>query len=554
MNEIVAELQRRLDSATESGERIDLIIEIIAKTNHETPGEARKLAAKALKMSRSLGDRKRIGRSMNCAGVCESELGNHQRALEWFEKAKPICEEVGFHDGVRCAVQGLGIIYNDIGEPALAVACFEQAVELARITGDRGKETYALNALGCANLSAANYSRALEYFLQAETVLGDIHDPVVAGDLALNIGIVYAELGDRERARARYLQSLELARSNNSRTMQINPLMNLGNLLIEQDEIADALEYYEQSLSIAREVGSRIGQAFSLVNIGAMYVDAGQYEPAMKHLHEALPIAEALGEIMKYRIILCIGRCHAGRKEYPEALEWLGRALEGSLAAEMPENEVRVHEALSICYEELGDAPKSLEHYKRFADLREIMLGQKQQRAVANLQMQSEFERAEKERAILRLEKEKLESDMEHKTRELTSMALHLVEKNRFLDSLRREMSDVVGTLEGRARPMVKGLMRQVDGNIGGEEDWRIFEAQFEIAHHDFLKRLAAAFPDLSRMELRVCALLKINLSTKEIATMLASSDRTIGNHRYRVRKKMGLDEDVNLTTFLASY
>ncbi|MDB5033944.1 MAG: tetratricopeptide repeat protein [Chlorobi bacterium] len=553
MNEIVDELQRRLAEATDPAERIDLMIGIIAKTSHEAPGDARKLAAKALRIARSLGDGARVARSMNCVGICEFQMGDKRSSYKWHQRAEEVARECGSDDGMRVAAHGMGMVHGADGEHARAIECFERSVELAHIIGARSKEANGLSALGCIYLESGNYGRALEHFLRAGEILAGSDEPVIACDIAMNTGIVYAELGDREKACEHYREALDMARSAGSRALQISPLTNLGNILFEQGDSAGALEHYRHALELSAGLGDGGKDLYALMNIGFLYLDTGAHDMALQVLREALPIARELDNAATWRIVFGIGRCHAELKEYPAAFEWLGNALEGSRRFDQPETEVRVHETLSISHEALGDVAKSLEHFKLMAELKERLWGRDQQRMVARLRVREEMERAAGEREILRREKEKLEVEMEHRTRELTSMALHLVEKNQFLDGLRKEMSDVVQSLDGAARPKVKGLMRQVDGNIGGGEEWRAFEAQFEKVHNDFLKRLAARSPDLSRAELKVCALLKINLSTKEIAAMLASSDRTIGNHRYRIRKKLGLNEDVNLTTHFAA-
>ncbi|MEO5930482.1 MAG: tetratricopeptide repeat protein [Candidatus Kapaibacterium sp.] len=553
MNEIVDNLRHSLAETTDPAERIDLMIGIIARTSHETPGDARKLATKALTIARALGDGVRTARSMNCVGVCEFQMGNKRSSYKWHRRAELVARECGSEDGLRVAAHGMGMVHSADGESARAIECFERSVELAHAIGARSKEANGLSALGCVYLEIGNYSRALEQFLRAAEILDGSDETVIACDIAMNTGIVHAELGDREKACQYYRESLGMAQAAGSKSLQISPLVNIGNILFEQGDPTAALEHYRRALGLSAELGDGGKDLYALMNIGFLHLDTGAQEKALQVLRQALPTAEGQNSAATWRIIFGIGRCHAELKEYPQAFEWLARGLEGSRRFDQPETEVRVHETLSIAHEALGDVAKSLEHFKLMAELKERLWGRDQQRKVAQLRVQAEIERAAKEREILRREKEMLEAEMEHQTRELTSMALHLVEKNQFLDGLRKEMSDVVQSLDGAARPKVKGLMRQVDGNIGGGEEWRAFEAQFEKVHNDFLKRLAAGCPDLSRAELKVCALLKINLSTKEIAAMLASSDRTIGNHRYRIRKKLGLNEDVNLTTHFAA-
>ena len=203
---------------------------------------------------------------------------------------------------------------------------------------------------------------------------------------------------------------------------------------------------------------------------------------------------------------------------------------------------LEIHHALSHYYQAMGDNAEALKHYKEHVRLKEEITGQQQQRAMMQLQLRSEIERAEKEREIMRLENLRLEQEMEHKQKELTAKALHLVEKNQFLDSLKQEMQEVAQSLEGKHRPAMKGLMRQVDGNINSEEEWKAFEEQFETVHQGFIERLAKRYPKLTRTELKVCALLKLQMSTKEIANVLATTINNIEVQRYRIRKKLGPD------------
>src|SRR5690606_23960093 len=100
---------------------------------------------------------------------------------------------------------------------------------------------------------------------------------------------------------------------------------------------------------------------------------------------------------------------------------------------------------------------------------------------------------------------------------------------------------------------LVQHLLRQVQQNVVSEQQWQVFEEHFEQTHDEFITRIAQVYPSLSSMELKVCALLKLNISSKEIARLLSLSIRTINPHRLNIRKKLGLESTVRLGSYLAS-
>jgi DNA-binding CsgD family transcriptional regulator len=94
-------------------------------------------------------------------------------------------------------------------------------------------------------------------------------------------------------------------------------------------------------------------------------------------------------------------------------------------------------------------------------------------------------------------------------------------------------------------------LLRQIETSRNSEQEWDVFESQFRALHPEFMDRMAQAHPDLSPTELKVCALLKINLATKEVANILCCSTRTIEDHRYRIRNKLKLAKGTSLVSYL---
>ena len=169
------------------------------------------------------------------------------------------------------------------------------------------------------------------------------------------------------------------------------------------------------------------------------------------------------------------------------------------------------------------------------------------------LEYGQEKERQEKE--IMRLEKEKLEHDLQHKSQELMNLMINFTRKNEVLAEIKTDILRVSASMrsdnfrEGKRQLLL--INSKIDANMQSDEVLKRIEEQFDLIHNNFMKRLRERHPDLSNNERMMCAYLKMNLSTKEIAPLLNISVRGVETMRYRLRKKFGLGRNDSLTEYL---
>jgi ligand-binding sensor domain-containing protein/DNA-binding CsgD family transcriptional regulator len=160
----------------------------------------------------------------------------------------------------------------------------------------------------------------------------------------------------------------------------------------------------------------------------------------------------------------------------------------------------------------------------------------------------------EKERALIKLKNEKLESEVHFKSMQLANTAYSMIKKNEMLLEIKKLMEKGKRNIDPAHWNHFKDVLRLLDRNITSEDDWKVFESNFEQAHEEFLQRIKKAYPGLTPSDLKLCAYIRMNLSSKKIAPLLGISTRGVENHRYRLRRKMGLDRDVNLTTYIMEF
>lgn len=157
---------------------------------------------------------------------------------------------------------------------------------------------------------------------------------------------------------------------------------------------------------------------------------------------------------------------------------------------------------------------------------------------------------------INRLQNEKLEAEIRSKNNELTSYTYHLVNKNDLIQKIREEVSQMEHKFhnEQEIKKDLRNILRLVDNDEELDEDWENFVKSFDQVHADFYRRLNEKFTDLSPSDYKLCTYLKMNLTSKEIASLMNISIRSVETNRYRLRKKLNLDHDENLTQFILKF
>ncbi|RZK60402.1 MAG: transcriptional regulator [Pedobacter sp.] len=156
------------------------------------------------------------------------------------------------------------------------------------------------------------------------------------------------------------------------------------------------------------------------------------------------------------------------------------------------------------------------------------------------------------EKQIIKIQTEKLQAELASKNRELANSAMSLVYKNELLQKISEEMTKLKDENGKKLTDdQLRKIQKVIDEGINDERDWNLFESSFNEAHESFFKKLKANHPDLVPNDLKLCAYLHMNMSSKEMASLLNISLRGVEIRRYRLRKKLEVPHDKNLTEFL---
>jgi AraC family transcriptional regulator, chitin signaling transcriptional activator len=175
---------------------------------------------------------------------------------------------------------------------------------------------------------------------------------------------------------------------------------------------------------------------------------------------------------------------------------------------------------------------------------------EKEKRKVLELELQRI--RLVREKEEIKKDKDLLEEDVIHKSKELANYTMLLVKKRELLNVMHEELKELKEAVKNDiSRQKLRELIKKINLNLQDEEYIKVFEANFERVHHEFFTQLKSTFPDLTSKELQLCAFVRMNLTNKEIASILNISVRGVETARYRLRKRLGMSQEEDMGQFL---
>lgn len=184
-------------------------------------------------------------------------------------------------------------------------------------------------------------------------------------------------------------------------------------------------------------------------------------------------------------------------------------------------------------------------HVQKIVQRKNKLFTEQENRRLAQLDKQ--------EKQIATLRNEKLEADLTHKSKELASATMMIINHTEFLNNLRAHiqthmLAGKINRTEGNA------LLTMIGSNLSEEDAWTVFQENFDLIHENFFRKLIERYPALTPTDLKLCTLLRLNYSSKEIAGMMNISIRGVEAARYRLRKKLNLSETENLVDFMIKF
>lgn len=514
--------------------------------------KAVELASEAIDLAARLHYSSGEAKGLLTLAIGDLQLFDYSQAAHHADAARERFERLGDQHHLALSLQHLCIAYRYLGKLPDALHAAYTGLALAAALDNTKLQGAFLNLIANTSAELNDYATALDYQLRALSIWESLGLEDKQAVSLTNLGNIYEGLGRLDTALTYQLRSLDVQRRLHSREGLALTLGNLGLVYMSRGEYLSALPVMEESLELNRSLGNRHSEAIGLVNLANVNLKLGRRKESKRCYDLSLALRQELGDRNGEAYCLAgFGDIACAEKKLHDALQHFSKALLIAEACQDKRLMRACYEALSDISAETGNPEAALDSFRKFHHIEKEISGEAVSQRTRSLEIRYEVDRLQKEREILSLKAAQLEHSVTQKQKELVTLAMSLVAKNEFLSALRGHLSTALGTASGATKASLTELVRRLDTAARSEEEWKTFEAEFAKVHEEFIHRLSERHPNLSPTELKICALLKINLSTKDIAKLLSCSTRNVENHRFRIRTKLRLAASENLSSFL---
>lgn len=509
----------------------------------------------------SVRAQKKMGIMYFNIGLSYKQLSNYPRALEYLNRSLAYAQKYRDSETLALSLIRLCSTYTDLGDYTNALDTSRRGYEYARKHGIVHIMVSALEQRGIAFSSAGDYTKALECYEESLRLRKQMQDSDGRLISLGNMAAVYVKLGEYQKALDAHNEILHSAQERHDKQRCAVAYVNISEVQNLMGRHNKALHDAEQSLAIFESIGDKRGVGAALQSMGKSYIHAQDYTRGIHHFQKALAMFREMGFLWGQSSVLtsianavldAIGKEDA--PSLPSANEWLGNALNIAREINAKEQIAAIYQSYAAWHEHMGNIAQAFAAFKEYHRIEKELRMEEAAKTISILETRLALEESERRALLHQRHAQSLEQQVELKQRELTAMAMQRSQANDFLQKFRRRVEQLPRTEEATTlRQDLDTLLREAQSALGTQQMWSAFEQQFQQLHSSFLHALASRYPTLTETERRVCALIKLQLNTKQIASTLNISQRTAEHHRLSIRRKVGLGERGNLGSLLAT-
>ena len=595
--EVFAQNQKQIDSlkqiitlAKQDTNKVITLLELGDQYEHNKPDSALVFYHRALDISKEIKSQTLIAKCSRYIGIIYYYQGFYTKAIAYHIKSLNTYKKIGDKKGISGSYNNIGLVYEYQGAYTKAISYYLKSLKISEEIGDKKVIQSAYNNIGGIHYNQGSYDEALSYFFKSLKISKEIGIKKGVADSYNNIGSIYRQQGFEDKSLQYHLKSLKIKEEIGDKRGLFSSYQNLGVSYYTKGSYDKTLSYYLKSLNIAEEMDDKHGIATTYLNISALNIRLADstainetqrieyLKKAIKNSSRSYKLAKEIGSLpLVSEACNSLMNTYSKLGNYKRAIEFSEIYIisKDSLFDKTKTKELAKIEA-KYEYQKQTEID-SLAHVNEIKIKDQVLLREKEVSKMkiitfviigsiilivtlliiylqrGRIKKNKMISQQEKELTNVNLKNKELEnknllSELEYKHKEVVNFALHIAEKNDFLENLQKTLNASNDQIDP------KTLKKLIAQNLSTEKDREEFNANIESLNDSFFLKLDEKFPKLTKTDKRLCALLRLNLSSKEIASIQNISPNSVDVNRYRLRKKLDITTDKDLSNFLNAF
>jgi len=545
------------------------------EAHNRAPDSVILYAQQGYEMALSINDKKGQGEMLSEMGIYYWLKGESDKAIVKYKEANDIYTEIDFKEGYAGNLGNMGMIYSKLGD----------------------------------------YPKAIDLFLQSLKYLESTSNNLKTGRIYNSLGVVYKNIKQYKESLSAYRKAYQLFEIVNSKTDQAGTLINIGNIYEITDSVELSLEYINRALIIFNSSKIIRGQIVCYNNISNLLSQKNKPDSAIVYGQKALELSQKHGfsnnEVKAYA---ALAKAYESAKNYAKAETYYKNSISKALEINDRVFLVNLYNDMALMNRFQGKHVSAIDYFIKYDSLRNLTFSEESDKKIADLRIAFDIEKNEREITLLKkdveieklrrlmlivvssaiaiifaliiarlylkikkgaalreqqnklhvtqqqlleaeiqnkeLREKEMELELELRDKELASRALNLIQKNEMLEEVKDRLKELDKTASDSN---IQNLIRNIQFSFKQDKEWEGFMEHFEKVHTSFFNNLNMHYPELTSNDLKLCSLIKLNLETKQMASILGISVESVKVARHRLRKKLGLEPEQSLLASFAT-
>lgn len=496
------------------------------------------------------------------AGRWYAMQGKYRDAQDVLEEARTYFKSIEDSTQLAKTNNNLSMVLFYQGDLEGALATALAAAKINESISNNKKDLIGnYMAVGNVLSTLERYENSLDYYQKAATLAKELKADLRLAQVRHNLGENMKWLKRYNEAIPYFEQNISYYTKTDNSFKLATTYNSLGTVYFESGAYDEAKNYFTKSYQITKRLGDSTGMAFNARNLGRLRLKANDPAGALSYYLQGMLHSQKTNSrgilVADYRNV---SDAYAALGDYQKAYAFRVKHQEINDSIYNQETSAKLNE-LELKYK---TAKKEAALAKQDQEIEALNAQTEKDRLtkmlygigitalfIIGLLMIYGFKQRLKKNEIARKKQEEIyQKEIAYKKKELASQTLHLVQKNTFIQELRENLERIKSSPE-LFKIEFRRLVLLLKRESAEDKDWEIFKSYFSEVHNDFDHKIRAVAKDITEKEIRLAAFLRMNLSTKEIASMFNVLPESVLKSKYRLKKKLALDKDMDLNRYL---